>query len=94
MHIPKLRCQEPVGPCSACKERPQLASPAQVEKPEGPSRAPHRQLSGAAGQSGCPLSSRTVCVCSQELCSSHPWLHLRIIRKAYENPQLQAVVRA
>ena len=40
MHIPKLRCQEPVGPCSACKERPQLASPAQVEKPEGPSRGP------------------------------------------------------
>ena len=33
-HIPKLRCQEPVGSCLACKERPRLVSPAQVERPE------------------------------------------------------------
>ena len=33
-HIPKLRCQEPVGPCLACKERLRLVSSAQVEKPE------------------------------------------------------------
>ena len=54
-HIPKLRCQEPVGSCLACKERPRLVSPAQVERPEP--RPGTRTVSFQGQQAGQALRS-------------------------------------